>query len=417
MARTEAAPEVSPGPYDEEHSAHRVSPLSRAWDALLQPSVAQPLAVFVLSRFLFLILTYFGVVLFNSVLHGPHPSFLHQLLPAWSNRWDSAWYVQIAERGYGWKKAVGTSPTAFFPLYPLLIHVVQSITRRSTDSVALLISNLAFFAALLYLWRLTAWELGKDAAGRAILYIAVFPTALFFFAGYSESLFLLLTVACLYHGRREQWVLAGIFGGLAAATRVTGVLLIVPLLWQYGWSCNFSLRRVRPSILALLLVPAGLAAFMAYLAWAVGDPLAFSHYQAAWQKLFTPFLWAGFLESLRQILLIQPPASFYQAHNLINAGIGLAFLVLTILATRRLSPAYGLYLTAFWIVTLSSPAMANGYPVPLISLSRYVLTLFPVFMYLAVLGRNRAFNDGYLVLSTGMLALLTVQFINGGWVI
>lgn len=417
MAQIEERAGIQPAPVESLDGATETR---RRWNVAVwfrRPDVLQPLAVFGLSRALFLILTYFGVVVFNSVLHGPHPSFLHQLLPSWFHRWDTAWYVDIAQRGYDWKKPVGTSPTAFFPLYPLLIHVGHVLTRRSFNSVALATSNLAFLGALVYFWRLTAWELSREVAGRAILYIAVFPTALFFFAGYSESLFLLLTVACMYHTRREDWLLAGVFGGLAAATRVTGILLIVPLLWQYGWSCNFSPRRMRPSALALLLVPAGLAAFMVYLGRTVGDPLAFTHYQAAWQKIFTPFLWSGFLESARQILFVQPAASFFEAHNLINASIGILAVGLSVVAARRLPPAYGLYLAAFWVVTLASPAMANGYPVPLISLSRYVLTLFPIFMALGLLGHNRALNDAYLVLGTGLLALLTVQFINGGWVI
>jgi hypothetical protein len=369
------------------------------------------------------LLTYFGVILFNSVLHGPHPSLLHKLLPAWENPyshggWDTQWYIDIAQRGYAWKKAVGTSPAAFFPLYPLLIRLGVIVTHRSYLLVALAISNLAFLAALAVLWRLTDWELNRRVAQRTILYIATFPTALFFFAGYTESLFLLLTVASFYYLRRRSWLLAGLLGALASATRVTGILLIVPFAYEYGCAYNFSWRRMlSPGLAGLALVPAGLLAFMLYLGRTVNDPLAFSHYQAAWQKIFTLRLWAGFLESFRQLLLVQPAASFYQAHNLIEIVLGGLFLLATIPIARQFPLSYTLYLVAFWLMALSSPAMAGGYPVPLISLSRYILSLFPVFMYCGMLGRRAAFHDGYLVLATGMLALLTIQFINGGWVI
>ena len=89
----------------------------------------------------------------------------------------------------------------------------------------------------------------------------------------------------------------------------------------------------------------------------------------------------------------------------------------SIAAARKLPAAYGLYLAGFWAVTLTSPALAGGYPVPLISLSRYILALFPVFMYMGLIGSRRSRHDAYLVVSVGMLGLLTVQFINGGWVI
>lgn len=391
--------------------------LSRARNLVLAPGVRQSIAVWGLTRVLFLLLTYFGVILFGKVFQSPHPGMLHSFLPAWGNRWDAVWYTDIARRGYAWKKAVGTSPAAFFPLYPLLIRAGVTLTGRSYALVALVISNLSFLAALIYLWRLAAWELGREVAGRTILYIAVFPTALFFFAGYTESLFLLLTVACFFHLRRGDWVTAGLFGALASGTRVTGVLLLIPLVYEYAHCHNFSLRRIEWRALSILLVPAGLLAFMLYLHLAVGNALAFTQDQAGWQKIFTLRLWAGTLESIRQILIVQPQASFFQAHNIINLGIGSLFFVLSIYAARRLAPSYGLYLAAFWLVTLSSPALAGGYPVPLISLSRYVVTLFPAFMILAVLGRNRSVHDAYLVIGAGLLSLFTVQFINGGWII
>lgn len=385
-----------------------------------EPALREAGSVFLLSRALFVLLTYFGVILFGSTLHGPHPSFIHQLIPAWGNSinhgWDTQWYTDIAQRGYDWRKPAGTSPTAFFPLYPLLIHLGIALTHRSPLVVALLISNLAFLAALVYLWKLAAWELNRAVAGRAILYLATFPTALFFFAGYTESLFVFLTVGCFYHLRRRDWLLAGLLGGLASATRVTGVLLLLPLAYEYAHDRNFSWRNLNRGAVSLLMVPIGLVVFMLYLWRVVGDPLAFTHSQTAWQKEFTLRIWAGFLESVRQIVIL-PPASFMQAHNVINLTLGGLFLVCSVLAARILSPAYGLYMGAFWLVTLTSPALQGGYEVPLISLSRYILALFPVFMYLAVLGRRTRVHDVYLVLSVGVLALFTLQFITGGWII
>ncbi|MBV9278977.1 MAG: hypothetical protein JOZ41_02755 [Chloroflexi bacterium] len=420
MARTETRPGTTAG---QARVLHATRPRG-AWTAwLAQPAVRAPLGVFVLTRLLFLLLTYFGVILYSARFQSPHPSLLHQLLPAW-NRWDTAWYIDIARRGYAWTvPGAQTSPTAFFPLYPLLIRLGTTLTHRSDLTVALAISNLAFLGALAYLWRLTSWELDGSlkpagrAADRTILYVATFPTALFFFAGYTESLFLFLTVACFYHLRRQDWLLAGLFGALASATRVSGVLLLLPFLYEYARSRNFSVRRLDVGALGALLIPSGLLAFMVYLQRAVGDPLAFSHHQAGWQKIFTLRLWAGLLESLRQILAVQPAASFFEAHNVLNLGLGGAFLVATILVARRLPASYTLYLAAFWLLTLSSPAMADGYPVPLVSLSRYVLSLFPVFMAMGTLGAGREFHDAYLVLSVGLLALLTVQFLHGGWVV
>lgn len=393
---------------------------------VLDRATREPVRVFLLSRVLFLLLTYFGVILFQSeFLHTAHPfqvaqrlahpSFTHALLPAW-NQWDTRWYIDIANRGYAWKKAAGTSPAAFFPLYPMLIHGFMAVTHRSGITSALLISNAAFLGALLYLWRLARWELNAAVAGRTILCIAAFPTALFFFAGYTESLFLFLTVAAFYHMRRRDWLVAGVFAALASATRVTGVLLLLPFVYEYARDRNFSIRNLDWGVIGLLLAPLGLVAYMVYLGRVVGDPLAFSHAQVAWQKTFTLQIWSGFLESVHKLITL-PHASYMEAHNVIELTLGGLALIGSILAARRLPAAYGIYLAAFWLVTLTSPAIQGGYPVPLISLSRYVLSLFPFFMWLGMKTESRAIEEAYLVLSVGMLSLLTVQFLNGGWVI
>jgi hypothetical protein len=398
--------------------------LVRVGGRLLQrQDLIVPAAVWIGTRVLFVMLTYFGVIFFRSGLHTPHPSFLHSLLPAWQNPyshggWDTQWYINIAQRGYAWSGPNGTKPTAFFPLFPLLIHGGIVLTNKSALLVSLTIANLSFLGALVYLWKLTSWEFNSARASRTVLYIATFPTALFFFAGYTESLFLFLTVASFFHMRRKQWILAGLFAGLAAGTRVTGVLLILPFLYEYARWHNFSVRRaLSPELLGLALAPVGLLAFMWYLSRTVGDALAFSHGQAAWQKIFTLELWSGYVETARQLLVVQPTASFDEAHNLIEGSVAVGFLILTVLAARRLPAAYTLYTVGFWLVTLSSPAMAGGYPVPFISMSRYVLSLFPVFMYLGWLGRRAALHDAYLVGGVGLLSLFTVQFIQGGWII
>jgi hypothetical protein len=224
-------------------------------------------------------------------------------------------------------------------------------------------------------------------------------------------------VASFFHIRRGDWIAAGVLGALASATRVTGVLLMVPFVYEYLAARRFDIRRTDWRVAGLVLIPCGLLAFMLYLHAVTGDALAFTHSQVGWQKVFTLRLWDGVLESVRQIVTVQPQASFFQAHNVLNLVLGLLFLVGSAFAGRRLPRSYGLYMVTFWLVTLSSPALAAGYPVPLVSLDRYILALFPVFMYVGWLGRSRRFHDAFLVLSTGILAVLTLLFVNGRWVV
>ncbi len=255
-------------------------------------------------------------------------------------RWDSAWYLVIAH--YGYKPALGhltASRTAFFPLYPLGIKALAWL--GSPPIVAgVVISLLAFAAALYGIHRLTTLELGAgagDAARLAVLATAFAPMAFFFSAVYSESLYLALSVGLFWAARSGRWAWVGVLGALAAATRSTGVVLIVPALIIYLYGPREDrpvdipravgrrlLPRYRPraGIWWLLLIPAGAAMFALGLALAGGEALAPFHAQGIWGRHFAgPYvaLWDGLraaFEGARQLL------SFQRAHLYFPAATG-----------------------------------------------------------------------------------------------
>src|SRR6185312_6119530 len=220
------------------------------------------------------------------------------LLVGPSARWDSVWYLRIAEHGYG--NAASHAQAAFYPLYPLMMRAVGWVVG-SPLLAGILISLACFLVALVLLHRLVALELGARDARATLLDVAFFPTAFFFSAVYSESLFLLLSVGAFLAARRERWAWAGALGGLAALTRNSGVVLLLPLvlLFLYGpradaarvaagarwWSPRY---RLTPQLLWLLLVPLGLALYLGWSAIALGDALAPYHAQALWMRHFEP---------------------------------------------------------------------------------------------------------------------------------
>ncbi|HZU13406.1 MAG TPA: mannosyltransferase family protein [Chloroflexota bacterium] len=392
----------------ESAASHVLSVASLIRGVMVQDEFRIPVGIFLLSRALFLLITYVGtdgfrVHAFVLTQHGSQHLWRH---------WDTGWYITIAEHGYAISGHTG-SPLAFFPLFPLLIRAIMGATGLTAFLSAIVASNAAFLVALLYLWRLVCEEFSAAAATRSVLYVTVFPTALFFFAGYTESLFLALSVAAFYHLRRGSWLPAGCAAALASGTRVTGAILLAPFLYEYLRTHDPPWRPHR-DLLGVLLVPAGLGAFMLYLAITAGDPLAFSHVQVHWHRVVTAQLWTGFAAGAR-LLVTLPPASFYQAHDLIDVGLGGGFLVLTIYAARILPAAYTIYAAAFWPLVLSDPALAGAYPAPLVSLSRYILALFPIFMSLGVLGRHPRVHESYLLLATAGLVVLAIVFMTGGW--
>ena len=197
--------------------------LGRATRGLIVRAAAcgMPLKAFACSRLLVLgagiagVLTIpnqFGVsAQFGPIRTASASLVLHQF--------DASYYLAIATHGY---VTTASNNLAFFPLYPLMIRAVGFVTG-SDVTAGLLISFASFALALLLLHRLTELELGRRAADATVLLLAFAPLSFFFSAIYTESLFLLLSVAAVLAARRERWAVAGILAGLATLTRPTGV--------------------------------------------------------------------------------------------------------------------------------------------------------------------------------------------------
>jgi hypothetical protein len=318
-------------------------------------------------------------------------------------RWDSVWYLAIANDGY---PADDPRRAAFFPLYPLLVGAVNALVREPILAGAL-VSLACFAVALVLLHRLAALELGAPAARMTVWALALFPGAVFFSAVYSEALYLMLSVGCIYAARTGRWAAAGALGALGAATRSAGVLLVVPLavLWLARGE-----RRPRDAA-CIAFVPAGLAAFCAALALGGGDALAPFHAQDIWFRHFAgPFVgvWDGTTAAWRGLHHLDDRAA--------RADVVLfVFLVLAVPAVvgtlRRLAPAYGAYVLAALALPLSYPVG----PQPLMSLPRFLAVLFPLFMWLGAWLADGGRGRRVAVLAPSAAGLVAVSAVFSTW--
>ncbi len=160
------------------------------------------------------------------------------LVGVWQ-RWDACWYTKIATYGY----EAGEHSTNFWPLFPLLTGIVGRVLLSSMALGGLLVSGVAYVAAMTGLRRLVSVDFDDDTAATTVIAISIFPTAFFFFAPFTESLFLALSVWSILGARRRLWLLAGLAGLLAALTRIQGVFLVLPL----GWEALQCLAQVGPT--------------------------------------------------------------------------------------------------------------------------------------------------------------------------
>lgn len=157
-------------------------------------------------------------------------------------RWDATYFARIALDGY--ERSLSFR-TAFFPLQALATSIFMPLTGGDAYIAGMVVANVSCFVALLGLASLTAREFDACTARRAMCYLALFPSALFLFAGYSESLFLALAIWCFVALRARVWWLAGVLGLLAALTRQIGVLLILPFAAEYVVAAGWRLRGLR----------------------------------------------------------------------------------------------------------------------------------------------------------------------------
>lgn len=412
----------------EQAGATRGAPRPASRDVLRRASVGLLAAVrgtsptvqaFVASRLLVLLAGIGGVL---AVAKRTSPlevaAYQHQLGPVGYvlagsvDRFDSAFYLDIASHGYG---SLASGRVAFFPLYPLLIRAVGLLTG-SLVIAGVLISAVAFLLALVLLHRLTELELGRRAATATVLIVCFAPLSLFFTAIYTESLFLMLSVGALLAARRERWALAGVLGALATLTRPTGFLLALALVVMRLRSSRRFDRR-----LAWALVPA--VTLVAYLVALVADGfpwLAPFHVETIWHRIAVgPVggLLAGVGEALRgagSIITggepIYHPTLFGPfsagAESIILLGVLVLAIVALVATFRTLPLQYGCLAAASLAMCLWSPQQGQ----PLNSFDRYTLTIFPLWMVAGAWIAKRRLERQAVLVGAILLVFYTVQF-------
>ncbi len=331
-------------------------------------------------------------------------------------RWDSGWLLGIADKGY----SLDPHAYAFFPLYPFAVAVLGRVLLDNFLLAAVIISLAACGASFVLLHRLASRLVGREAAWRTVVYLAIFPTTLFLGVAYTESLFLMLTVAAFLLAERGRWLDAGVVSGLALLTRLSGVALLValPIL---AW--RTTARRSALVRLAAAL-PVG-ALYPLYLWIRTGDPFIFFRAQhQGWGRKLAPLgpltgigrgLYAGF-EGVRQ--LVAGPDSPHRYWNwatdttvpraaALSVFFALSLIVfswLAVVAWRRLGAAYGVFSVVSLLIPLSAPTGRW----PLLSLPRFGLTIFPLFIALALVGARRSTHTA-IVWTSATLAFVVIS--------
>ena len=305
---------------------------------------------------------------------------------------DSQHYLDIARDWYlsegSWDRLV---QLVFLPGYPLAVRAMVAVAGDYLYA-GLLVSAFAFAGAGCVFYRLLRLDMPHADALRALKYLCILPGTFFFAAPMSESLFLLLCLACVYCARLRRWYLAGLLGGLAAFTRSLGVALLVPVLWELVAERKSGKAR---RFLALLLIPLGFAAYCGVNYAVAGNPFQFMTYQSVHWGQHPGFFFNTAAYQLEHALSADVRTAL--GLWLPNVLYSLAALVLLFFAAPRMRPSYLAFFIAYYVAAVGVTW--------LLSAPRYLVALFPVPLALGIVTRTpRA--DRIVTACCGMLYLL-----------
>ncbi|MCX7944765.1 MAG: glycosyltransferase family 39 protein [Deltaproteobacteria bacterium] len=331
-----------------------------------------------------------------------YPQKERYFLDGWF-RWDSGWYKRIAEKGYYIEGR--QSNVAFFPLFPYLSRYLGYIVG-SHFLAGFLISNFSTLFATFFMYLIALSMTDEERAKRAVILLLLFPTSFFFSAYYTEGLFLLTITGSTYFFLKKRYILSGLFGMAAMLTRSTGIILF----FAFGLFLLYEIIKKRekfsPQMLSLLFIPMGLLAFMLILKFQVGDPFAFSKYQAGWGRHFVFPLLTPFLELYRVDWSF--PRDDVNMQKFMESITSIIFLIIAIaMMIKRYHPV-------LWMIVLFGTLMplSTG---KVMSMIRFCGVLFPAFYYIADLCEDRKTERFVIFLFVFFLALYNLRFMNWFW--
>ena len=374
--------------------------------ALRAPWTGRVLRTYGLSRLLVLAAAFVATISTRDPGAGPWPRIPgpHIALLRTLARWDSAWYLDIAQHGYHhvsvWPG--GNSSFAFFPLFPWLVRALSWLTLGSPLIAALVLTTVLGAVGALLIWRLTAQIFGDEVAYRAAALFCFFPASFVLSMAYTEALTIAAAAGCLLALTRRRWILAGGLGAAAAMTRPTATVLVVVAAW-----CALSAWRRGEGWRALwapVLTATGTAVVMIYQWVLSGHPFEWLRVETqSWHDR------SGFtFDAVHRFLdFVKAPTFNFGIGGLNDlvwtTGFVLAAIGAVLMVRRRLPAPLLIY--GFGALVFAASSFDVG-PRP-----RPLLVAFPIIIAIAASVRGWAWRVVLVASAVGLVALSLVSFL------
>lgn len=336
-------------------------------------------------------LAIFALAYVLGALEGGYSGGIFDRLDLWNPVGiDSRHYLSIAEFGYQ-TEGDARLLLVFFPFYPLVVRLFHYVFQDYLVS-GLFVSNMSFLFAAYLLYELALLDMDRRGALRAVKYICILPASCLFCAPMSDSLFLLLTVACVYLARRKLYAAACVVGFFASFTRIPGVLLLAPVCFELVADIIRQRRAgeggrrfwwaTAGRCAALLLIPLGLGLYLFVNYRLTGDWFRFLQYQQEnWSQRPGWFFNTAEYQTIYALNAAREGSTAFYGLWLPNLVHLFGALALVIAAQKRLRPSYVAYFIAYYAVTMGATW--------LLSAPRYLMAAFPLALSLAALTERK----------------------------
>lgn len=302
------------------------------------------------------------------------------------HRFDALWYEEIGQNGY----TKDVKKAAFFPFFPFITQLLADTFQTSFPVSALFLNTFLATGVFSLFYLFVLLEYGHEIATKSVILYALFPTSFFLLVPYAESLFFIFILLSLLFMKGNKLILATLFGCLATMTKPYGVAMILPLGYVFLKGKRLTQKMQAISILSMIFI--GWLLTARYIDAVLGMIGTTIQAQKLWGVVL-PFPFQPFFSEFR--IFLQYP---FDMVNDFNVLIIVSCIVFLWKAWKKINMAYWVFTCTFFILFYFTSFKGAVF----FSTSRYVLLLFPIFVYIARAQTNMIVKSLYVLFSVAL---------------
>lgn len=388
------------------------------WQSLPQ-SIRFGTTVFLVSRLIYSLWAVTVLSIRPASTAAPQP-IIHNWFEQWVlapwYRWDAEWFLKIAREGY----VIADGRSAYYPLYPFLTRIVGDLLGHNYMLSGLIVSNLAIWAALVLLYTITQGHFNQAVAHKTVIALALYPFYIFNLIYYADSLLLLFSLATFYAMETKRWGWAGVFSGLAVLSKLPGLILLAPVIWEFRAQRRQLLSK---DVLAVLAVPLTILAWTVALRF-VGSEVELTDFSSPMAGL-TPILTPSFQQNF-QVFIVWPWEGLILGIQAIPALWGKVLslkvildILMVIVFTGAIPftlklPRFSYFVYSLGLYVMNLMLVMPSFP--LADFPRRMMVAFPVFIIFGLAMRKRWANIMIIALGVFLSAMVSAFLLWWVWI-